>query len=388
MKILHVVPTYYPAVRYGGPIVSVHELCKSTVSLGHDVTVFTTNIDGANTSNVPLEKIVELDGVKIRYFSVPNLFRRWYWSPRMYKFLKKEIKEFDFIHLHSIFLWPTSAAARVAREENKPWCVSPRGALNIDMIERKSKLIKKIALKMYDLQTLFGSSFIHATSLMEMEDIDSLGYKFPNIVVVPNGISIPTLDKTRSINNPYIIALGRISWKKGLDRLIVAMKFIPGYDLLIIGNDDEGLKPKLEKIARNNNLITRVNFMGPIFGQRKNEFLKNAEILVLPSHNENFGNVVLESLACKRPVAVSRHVGLAADIEKANAGIIISDNPSEMGQEIAKILSDKERLTQMGENGYRWLERDYDWDHVAAKMVSQYTNHVNIINSSNNPHIL
>jgi hypothetical protein len=51
------------------------------------------------------------------------------------------------------------------------------------------------------------------------------------------------------------------------------MKFMPGYDLLIIGNDDEGLKPKLEKIARSNNLISRINFMGPIFGQKKNEFL-------------------------------------------------------------------------------------------------------------------
>ena len=388
MKILHVVPTYYPAVRYGGPIVTVHELCKSTVSLGHDVTVFTTNIDGANTSNVPLEKIVELDGVKIRYFSVPNLFRRWYWSPRMYKFLKKEINEFDIIHLHSIFLWPTSAAARVAREVNKPWCVSPRGALNIDMLERKSKFIKKIALRLYELKTLTGSSFLHATSLMEMEGIESLGYKFPNIVVVPNGISVPKLNKIKSINNPYIIALGRISWKKGLDRLIEAMKFIPGYDLLIIGNDDEGLKPKLEQIARNNNLISRVNFMGPIFGQKKNEFLQNAEILVLPSHNENFGNVVLESLACRRPVAVSRHVGLAPDIEKANAGIIISDDPKEMGQAIAQILSDKEGLAQMGENGYEWLKSDYSWDHVAAKMVSQYTYHVDIISSLNNPHIL
>jgi len=388
MKILHVVPTYYPAVRYGGPIVSVHELCKSTVSLGHDVTVFTTNIDGEKTSNVPLEKVVELDGVKVKYFSVPNLFRRWYWSPGMYKFLKKEINQFDFIHLHSIFLWPTFAAARLAKRWGKPWCVSPRGALNIDMLKRKSKLIKKIALNLYELKTLAGSSFLHATSAMEMEGIKSLGYQIPNIIVVPNGITIPKLNNEVPINNPYIIALGRISWKKGLDRLIKAMKFIPGYDLLIIGNDDEGLTPKLVQIAKNNNVSPRVNFMGPIFGQKKNEFLKNAEILVLPSHNENFGNVVLESLACKRPVAVSRHVGLAPDIERANCGIIISDNPRIMGQAIAKILSDKEKLDQMGENGYKWLERDYSWDHVAAKMVSQYAYHVDIINLSKKSHIL
>ena len=376
MKILHVVPTYYQAVRYGGPIVSGHELCKSLVSLGHEVTVFTTNIDGKNTSNVPLETIVELDGVTIRYFSVPNFFKRWYLSPRMYKFLKKEINKFDFIHLHSIFLWPTSAAARVAYKSKKPWCISPRGALNSEMIKGKSKFYKNIALKLYELKTLKGSAFIHATSLMELEQIKFLGYDLPEVVVVPNGISIPKLYKRESTCRPYLLALGRISWKKGLDRLIAAMKFIPGYDLYIIGNDDEGLTPKLQQIAITSKVENRIRFLGPIFDQNKNNYILNAEILVLPSLNENFGNVVLESLAYKRPVAISRHVGLAPDVIKEDAGIIIPDNPECMGKTIANILLNKKRLNQMGENGFEWIKHRYAWDHVAIEMILQYNRHL------------
>src|SRR5262249_2892122 len=69
MRILHVVPTYLPAVRYGGPIFAVHGLCRALARRGHHVEVFTTNVDGSGASPVPLGEPVDLDGVQIRYFS-------------------------------------------------------------------------------------------------------------------------------------------------------------------------------------------------------------------------------------------------------------------------------------------------------------------------------
>ena len=78
MKILHVVPTYLPARRYGGPIFAVHGLCKALAARGHDVGVITTNVDGDETSNVPLGEAVDVDGVKVHYYAAP--FRRLYWS--------------------------------------------------------------------------------------------------------------------------------------------------------------------------------------------------------------------------------------------------------------------------------------------------------------------
>src|SRR5436305_3271637 len=81
VKILHVVPTYLPARRYGGPIVAVHGLCRALAARGHDMTVFTTNVDGDAESDVPLDREVMLDGVRIRYFA--STFRRLYVSPAM-----------------------------------------------------------------------------------------------------------------------------------------------------------------------------------------------------------------------------------------------------------------------------------------------------------------
>jgi hypothetical protein len=64
MRILHVVPSYLPAVRYGGPIFAVHGLCRALAKRGHEVQVFTTNIDGPGISPTPIGTPVDLDGIK------------------------------------------------------------------------------------------------------------------------------------------------------------------------------------------------------------------------------------------------------------------------------------------------------------------------------------
>src|SRR3974390_2142351 len=120
LRILHVVPTYYPAVRYGGPIRSVHGLASSLVTRGHEVHVYTTNVDGPGESDVPLDRAVDLDGVKVSYFRVPAL-RRLYWAPSMKSRLISSIRDFDIVHLHSIYLWPTAAAANEERHARIPY---------------------------------------------------------------------------------------------------------------------------------------------------------------------------------------------------------------------------------------------------------------------------
>lgn len=112
MKILHVVPTYLPATRYGGPIHSIHGLCSALVRGGHDVHVATTNVDGPGESDVPLHEPVLLDGVCVRYSS-SGFGRRLYYSRAMGRFLRSTASAYAVLHLHSVFLWPTLAAAGV-----------------------------------------------------------------------------------------------------------------------------------------------------------------------------------------------------------------------------------------------------------------------------------
>src|SRR5262245_6236583 len=137
MRILHVVPSYHPAVRYGGPVRSVHGLARALVTRGHEVHVYTTNVDGPSNADVPLRVSVDLDGVSVWYFPT-TMGRRLYRSLDMDRALGMNMARFDIVHIHSVFLWPTTAAARTARACRVPYILAPRGMLVSDLIRRKS----------------------------------------------------------------------------------------------------------------------------------------------------------------------------------------------------------------------------------------------------------
>ena len=103
MRILHVVPSYIPAWRYGGPIRSVHGLCAAVAARGHEVHVATTSIDGDRDSQVELNAPVDIDGVTVWYFSCAAL-RRFYYSAKMYRFMHESMAAWDLVHTHSVFL--------------------------------------------------------------------------------------------------------------------------------------------------------------------------------------------------------------------------------------------------------------------------------------------
>ncbi|MGA8614522.1 MAG: glycosyltransferase, partial [Xanthobacteraceae bacterium] len=141
MRLLHITPTYIPAHRYGGPIYSVHALCRSLAVAGHDVHVLTTSVDGPHDSDVPYDRPVELDGVQIHYCR-SNVLRRLYWSPHLYAQCGEMIGGFDAVHLHSVFLFPTWAGAQAAARARVPYVLSPRGMLVGDLIKGRSAAIK------------------------------------------------------------------------------------------------------------------------------------------------------------------------------------------------------------------------------------------------------
>jgi glycosyltransferase involved in cell wall biosynthesis len=166
VRILHVVPTYLPARRYGGPIVAVHGLCRALVERGHRIEVFTTSIDGDKNSPVPHEIPVMLDGVIVRYFGSPVL-RRLSWAPALASCLKREINGADVVHLHSVFLWPTWASARLAHASHIPYLISPRGMLVKKLIEARHKLLKSAWIGLIERSNIEKASAIHLTSKLE-----------------------------------------------------------------------------------------------------------------------------------------------------------------------------------------------------------------------------
>ena len=375
MRLLHVVPTYLPAIRYGGPIYAVHGLCRSLAQRGHQVDVVTTNADGSAESDVPLGVPVDLDGVSVRYFAtaaVP-LARRLYFSPPMRRWLEVHVQDYNLVHLHSVFLCPTWAAARAARHRRVPYLVSPRGMLVPELIDRKNSLIKRVWIGAVERRTFTNAAAVHFTSPQEWDDAIQTGIPLRAPFVVPNGIDLPALaPSSSSRGSGTILFLGRINWKKGIDLLIDAMALVPEARLIVAGNDEESLLPRLREQAERNGTIGRIEFAGPVSGAVKQNLLETSAALVLPSHSENFGNVVLEAMAAATPVIVSPEVGLAGAVAESGAGFVVDRSPAAVATAIRQLLRDPDEAVAMGRRGRALVESRYIWTRVAADMEQQY----------------
>lgn len=377
MKILHVVPTYVPAWKHGGPIRSVHGLCKALAARGHQVTVLTTDVD--TDGAVPVGQAVALDGVEVWYFPVTSP-RRTYRSPQMGKALRQRISGFDVVHLHSVFLWPTSAAAREAEQAGVPYLVAPRGMLVGDLLRRRGRLRKALWLRFVERRTLARAAGLHVTSELEAEEARRLDLPLPRLFMVPNGIDpepppdlsapgAPVRDLLAGA--PFLLYLGRLSWKKGLDRLIPALARVPDALLAIAGNDEEGIRPQLVALARESGVASRVRFLGAVDGPDKAALLHGCAALVLSSYSENFGNSVLEAMAAGRPVAVTPEVGLAGVVREERAGIVSEGDPTLLGDALRTLLADPDREA-MGRRGAEAARRRFGWGAVAEQMEKVY----------------
>jgi glycosyltransferase involved in cell wall biosynthesis len=381
LRVVHVVPTYLPAVRYGGPIFAVHSLARELAARGNDIEVFTTNVDGVGQSDVPLNCPVNLDGVMVTYFS-SNRLRRVYRSPALGASIKEAVTRFDIVHLHSVFLWPTWSAARAAAQAGVPYLVSPRGMLVEDLIRRRSRLAKTLWIYLIELSTLRRAAAIHVTSELEGEELRRFGWDLPRIATIANGVDDPSRITDSQVAadvkdacrfQPLTLFLGRLSWKKGLDRLIAAFALTKAGHLVVAGTDEEMLSRQLSQQVGTLGIGDRVTILPRMIGGVDKEHLfATAQVFALPSYSENFGNTVLEAMRRGVPVVVTPEVGAAEIVRQAGGGLIVPGDISSLGEALGVLMADRELARNMGDSGRRHLQKRYGWAAIAESMEGLY----------------
>jgi glycosyltransferase involved in cell wall biosynthesis len=368
VRLLHLLPTYLPATRDGGPVFSVDGLCRALVRAGHQVEVLTTNA-GCEGAVVP-GQAVDRGGVTVRYFAVPA-FYRLRWSPGLGRALEERIGQFDLLHLHSVFVWPIWAGANAARRSRVPYVLSPRGMLVKDLIRRKSRWAKTAWINLVERRNLAGAAAVHVTSQAEADALRELALPVTRVVDIPNGVDVPPGERAGTEAGPQLLFLGRINWKKGLDRLVRALAHVPGAQLAIVGNDEENYAGELRRIVAQAGVGERVRFLPPAYGAEKWQLLRSARCFVLPSYSENFGNAVLEAMAAGCPVVVTPEVGVAELVRRSGAGLVTDGEPAALARALQQVLGDPAASEAMGRAGCL-AARDYDWDSVARRMADMY----------------
>ena len=169
-----------------------------------------------------------------------------------------------------------------------------------------------------------------------------------------------------------VLYLGRINWKKGLDRLIPAMALVPSAHLVVAGNDEEGYTNHLKSLAHQSCVSDRIHFVGPIYGDRKWKAFAAADIFALPSYSENFGIAVLEAMSAGVPVVVTREVGLAKAVAESRSGLVVDGDVNKIGEAISSMLADAGLRRKMGAAGRKAALAHFSWGSVAAKTEELY----------------
>ena len=392
MKILHVIPSFAPAWRYGGPISAAYGMTRALVRSGHEVTVFTTNLDGAGVLDVPIAKPVEVDGVETWYF--PVQWPRWYYYSReLNRQLINHAADFDVVHIHSVFLWPTTAAARACRNAGVPYVSRPAGMLQADHLstsylsnERSltSRLKKLLYLKTVGKSDINGAAALHFTSKSEL-DSSNPGKYAPRKFVASLGVDLPLADHTASDSlfkkesihseKQVILFLSRLDPVKGLDVLAHAMQLLLSRDdwqLVVAGEGTGDYRQVLEKDFAQRGLAQRVEFTGMVVGENKWRTLSNADIFVLPSYQDSFGVSAVEAMAVGLPVVVSDRVGISDAITSSSAGLVVPLKADALAASIETLLEDKQLQSQMGQNGRILTKREFSWDAVIDQTIGMY----------------
>ncbi|KKU91471.1 MAG: Glycosyl transferase group 1 [Candidatus Jorgensenbacteria bacterium GW2011_GWA1_48_11] len=387
MKILHVVPTYLPAYRYGGPILSVHYLNKWLVKKGVEVTVFTTNINGPEDLDVPLNKPVIVDGVTIFYFK-SSFPRKWFYSRDLRSALAERIGDFDLIHITSVFLSVSALGAYYAKKFHKPYVISPRGSLMKEPLARKSRFLKLVYLKLIERNNLAGAAAIHFTAEVERKEYFESGLPPGNSFIIPNAFEpeesreIPTEEEFRKKyqippRKKIVLFMSRLNWKKGLDTLIPAFRRvrdrIPDTVLVLAGSDDDDYSKEISKWMSRNDLKEKrdVFFTGMLLGDDKNAALEYADVFVLPSFSENFGMAAMEGLM-HTVVVVTKGVAISYLIDRYKAGKVVSKNKEELSRAVSDVLENPAQRKEYVRAGRQLVQNEFSPAAVAMRFFDEY----------------
>jgi glycosyltransferase involved in cell wall biosynthesis len=350
---------------------------------GHHVEILTTDIDGAGRLPVPVGQPLDWRGVTTTFFHVGRP-RRYKPSYGLERALRHRIPEFDVVHIHSLYLFHTLAAAHYCRRFLVPYVLRPHGTLN-PWHRSQHRWRKAVYGGLLEGRNLRAAAGIQYTSVEERDHAASLGLAASSFVI-PLGVDAQALTRpvkptalvapTELAGRALITFLGRLTTKKRLGLLLeafyeVASKRADAH-LVIAGPDDEGIGGTLRSQIAAAGLEHRVTMLGLVVGEAKVALLQRSQVFILPSEDENFGVAVVEALAAGLPVVVTQGVAISRQLAEVDAAEVVVPTPAALSAAITRLIEDKELAATRAENGRALVGSDFTWSGIAVQLEQMY----------------
>jgi glycosyltransferase involved in cell wall biosynthesis len=392
MRILNVTETYAPFLEFGGPPVKVRALSEGLAQRGHQVTVLTADWGLEKRMQAQEEKITaerspfgwrrNENGVQAIYVPTWLRYRTVSWNPAVKRYCRARLQNFDVVHIFGLYDLLGPAVAAASRKRNLPYVLEPIGMF-VPIV--RNLWLKRMYHAVWGRQLLEGASAVIATSERETEELAAGGLPRSRVALRRNGVEVPaswpergTFRKARGISpeEKLVLFLGRLSAKKSPDLLLRAFAELSGRSsgmpmtLVFAGPDESGVKAELDQMSRQLGVRSKVQFTGPIFGEAKWAAYRDADVFVLPSQNENFGNTAAEAVAAGTPVIVTDQCGIAPLLAD-EAGLVVRHDAAALSSALERILSEAELRARLAA-GCSVVTSRLGWDEPVRDMEALY----------------
>lgn len=363
MRILHVIPSYYPATQFGGTATATHSLCEALAEVGEDVEVLTTN-RGLETE-LPDGGEVTHGSVRVTYLRAcrPNSL---FGARALLERLESAVREADVVHSHGLFLLPTLSAHLVSQVLGVPSVVSPRGMLMNAAIGSKRRRLKQAWIRTVEYPRL-ALSHLHFVTEFERSESAKVFPRSASGFVLPFGVA---LDSPATCDFPKTLVLGylgRLAPEKNLEALLSVTSSL-NVPVVLAGGGDDAYVQHLKAIGG-----ATAMFLGELSPDHRWKLFEQISVLVLTSHFESFGNAAIEAMAAARPVLVGYSVGSAEFVKEAAAGFVTETDSESLMRTIRELEElPRSDLAAAGKRGAEFVRMRLSWPLVAAKFVEHY----------------
>ena len=387
MKVALVCPASLPATQFGGIVFLAVDLAREISEMGHNVTIYTTDLDfsnGPNKFNKNLPELEKFGKFKINRTHVWFSLKLFFINSSMFKQI--ELDKPDIIHSIGLRSYQSIVAWRVSKKLKVPLIVSDQGGLTTHPFLTESGIFLKI---LYKIQNYFikkiinDSDAISVANEYEKEIFLSMN-RNSKIEIIRNGVNLQTLiskEKVRekyNIKSKFILFVGRFSKSKGIETLIYSFNNIknegkfPNLKLLIMGVDF-GFEKEMEELIKKFRLEEKVLVIKNPPREDVISAYGESEFLILPSQWELSPLVPLESFAFKKPVISTRTHGIPYTVQDGKNGILVeSENSQELSNAITKLSLDEELRVKLGISGYKFVHEECNCVSMAKNSLKLY----------------
>ncbi len=381
MKILQVIPSLSP--QLGGPTQAVLGLSQSLQSMGADIEILTTNDDGGNPLDVPLNRSITYQEISTTFLPCTLRAKEFIYSKALTSWHRANLKEFDLVHTHYLFSYLPSWTARAARQQKIPYLMRPLGQLTPWALSQSVQK-KKLYAALLERRNLQRAAAIHCTSQEETVDVLQFGIQTPAISV-PLGVTAPKKIKNAKErlhqaydipeDVPVVLFLSRLHPKKQPEVLIGAISHLfkrQPCHAIFAGTGQPQYLEKLKMLVKTFSLENQVTFTGFVAGNDKQLLLQGADVFALPSHSENFGIAIAEALIAELPVIITPGIQISAEIAAAEAGIVVEADEIAFSEALYQVISQPELHRKLRQNGLNLANTRYSWRAIAQDISLIY----------------